>query len=68
MDDIKQILHAIDAKVCLAKGEEKDKYENMVLQYCDSSFQFGALSVIDGISSILGKDVVDSALSLWLKE
>lgn len=68
MDDVKQILRAIDTKVCLAKGREKDKYENMVLQYCDTSFQFGALSVIDGISSILGKDVVDSALSSWLKD
>lgn len=61
----KDIVKAVAWKVATAKGEEHKLFESMAL-WTSGSFDFGIAAAMYVLSSVLGEDVVKSAMQLWL--
>ena len=61
----KDIVNAVAWKVVTAKGEEHKLFESMAME-TSGSFEYGIAATMFALSSVLGEDVVKSALHLWL--
>ena len=61
----KDMIKAVAWKVVTAKGEEHKLFESMALEI-SGSFEFGIAATMYALSSVLGEDVVKTAMQLWL--
>ena len=61
-----EIIKAIREKTHKAQGDEHEIYENLAFD-SHSSFGYGVRITLYALSQVLGEDVIQTAILLWLK-